>query len=485
MADLAFMVDTSEVASLTGNALSPVSTGLSGVAREGGFAGVLDERVKAGQTPHPQAGDTPAQTTASAANSATSSSTEGDPAVPVDGKALPEERPNQAAVSTELSAALSLENAADVALVAAINQSALQNMKDGSTASTATGLAVHETGAGPLSGVSQVLLDAPKTPVQAVLRETQFAQPGGGTANILQQPVATNPGGVLPDTKDLDIGKRAANLHASPVPQSGQPMSASIQRALVRAISASGTGEPINTRIAGQPMSSLPSEISLLPNGLTMATQLSKSNMSATTGVDTRMMAQLVSQKGQASSSILSASSVTPSTATVEDASGLLSTLPRLNGTTASSFAPLMQVPTSVGQPGWASEVGQRVTWMAQSELREAQLQLHPRSLGPVEVRIAFGADQQLNVSFSATNPVAREALDAALPRLREMFEQQGLNLGDTDISQHSFADQHKNANEDASEHFGAVADDGENSSDHALVPGRILMGDGLIDAYA
>ncbi|NOX76739.1 MAG: hypothetical protein GXP17_09060 [Gammaproteobacteria bacterium] len=155
---------------------------------------------------------------------------------------------------------------------------------------------------------------------------------------------------------------------------------------------------------------------------------------------------------------------------------------PRLAG------VPVLNVATFAGQPGWSNELGQRVSWMVGNQLREAQLQLHPRSLGPVEVRIAFGAEQQLSVNFSATNAVAREALEAALPRLREMFDQQGLNLGQADVSRESFAEQRRRREQDDSL---AAASGGRAESlvDGSLAPHSadlvVNIAEGLLDAYA
>jgi flagellar hook-length control protein FliK len=168
-----------------------------------------------------------------------------------------------------------------------------------------------------------------------------------------------------------------------------------------------------------------------------------------------------------------------------------------LNGTTAmaagqrlstlsSSAVPQLPVATPVGQPGWGSEIGQRVMMMAKGDLREAQLQLHPRSLGPVEVRIVYGHDHQLNVSFTAANPVARDALDAALPRLREMFDQQGLNLANTDISHESFAQQEQRQHAEA---HSLAANEAVNGGYDIQVdsgpPPPTVISDGLLDAYA
>lgn len=92
-----------------------------------------------------------------------------------------------------------------------------------------------------------------------------------------------------------------------------------------------------------------------------------------------------------------------------------------------------MGVPQPVGGRGWDSAIADRVIWMVQGEQQFARLKLNPPHLGPLEVRVSLQQDQA-SVSFLAQHAAVREALEAALPRLREMFEQQSLQLVRTDV---------------------------------------------------
>ena len=164
----------------------------------------------------------------------------------------------------------------------------------------------------------------------------------------------------------------------------------------------------------------------------------------------------------------------------------------RSNTLTGALSGVTVPVSTSVGQPGWSADLGQRMVWLANQEVREAQIQLNPRHLGPIDVRIVYSDAQQLSVSFNAQNPAAREALDAALPRLREMFEQQGLGLADANVfdgkaSQEFFSEQRQNP-----ENPDRATDDGLASasdvSDDDLLPVRdptVPIGLGMLDTFA
>ncbi len=149
---------------------------------------------------------------------------------------------------------------------------------------------------------------------------------------------------------------------------------------------------------------------------------------------------------------------------------------------------PGLPVNIPVGHPGWSAELGQRMMWLANQEIREAKIQLNPRHLGPIDVRIIYSDAQQLSVSFNAQNPAAREALDAALPRLREMFEQQGLNLADASVSQESFAGQQQDAEDENGLRHDAVADthwvdSGDEEPQQQSPP--VPIGLGLVDIFA
>ena len=102
-------------------------------------------------------------------------------------------------------------------------------------------------------------------------------------------------------------------------------------------------------------------------------------------------------------------------------------------------------VPEKLSHPDWGKGMGEKVIWMVNQNIRSAELRLNPAHLGPIEVRIDMD-DEQVSIAFSSRHAPVREAMELALPRLREMFDENGLSLADTDISQQSFAEQRENA---------------------------------------
>jgi flagellar hook-length control protein FliK len=97
------------------------------------------------------------------------------------------------------------------------------------------------------------------------------------------------------------------------------------------------------------------------------------------------------------------------------------------------------------GKADWGQGMGKQILWMVNQNISRAEIRLNPANLGPLEVRIDMDKDQ-VNVAFTSRHADVRDAVELALPRLREMLEDKGLNLADADVSQHSFAEQHNNA---------------------------------------
>lgn len=111
---------------------------------------------------------------------------------------------------------------------------------------------------------------------------------------------------------------------------------------------------------------------------------------------------------------------------------------------TVSNSATLASSPvinTPLGTNGWGQELGGRVQWMVTQGIQAAALHINPPHLGPVEVRIVM--DQgQTSISFSAPHMMTRDALEASIPRLRDMLSDNGLSMVNVNVSSNSFSDQ-------------------------------------------
>ncbi len=97
-------------------------------------------------------------------------------------------------------------------------------------------------------------------------------------------------------------------------------------------------------------------------------------------------------------------------------------------------FVPQAQIGMHVANPQWGHAVGEKILWMANQQLSSADIRLDPPELGSLQVKVNIQQDQA-NVTFISPHPQVRELLDQQVARLREMFAEQGLNLGQVDVS--------------------------------------------------
>ena len=88
---------------------------------------------------------------------------------------------------------------------------------------------------------------------------------------------------------------------------------------------------------------------------------------------------------------------------------------------------------TPVLSPAWAQEFGEKIVWMAKSGQQTAQLSLNPAHLGPLTIHLNLDADKA-SATFTASTAEVRQAIEEAMPRLREMLAAAGVALGETSV---------------------------------------------------
>jgi flagellar hook-length control protein FliK len=157
---------------------------------------------------------------------------------------------------------------------------------------------------------------------------------------------------------------------------------------------------------------------------------------------------------------------------------------------TTADRGPRLAMQQFAGQAGWGEEIQGKLQWLSRQGMQRAELQLHPAELGSIDVRISSENDQT-SVVFLAANRSARELLEAEIPRLRELFSQVGVELGQVDVSDRQAGDRQQFATRDESydgDHNSAVkqnpgeADTESGESSLPAVGGD--SGSGMIDYY-
>jgi|GEM_PF-4544883 len=138
---------------------------------------------------------------------------------------------------------------------------------------------------------------------------------------------------------------------------------------------------------------------------------------------------------------------------------------------------------TPFGQAQWANELGEKLVWLAGRQGHLAELQLSPPALGSLEVRLSIQGNEA-GAQFYSANAAVREAIEAALPRLRELLANAGLSLGGASVSSESFQTGASFA-QDRRESADERGDAAQLTSQEPMLPLLRRVGTGLIDLYA
>jgi flagellar hook-length control protein FliK len=109
-------------------------------------------------------------------------------------------------------------------------------------------------------------------------------------------------------------------------------------------------------------------------------------------------------------------------------------------GSTDAAPVPTLKVSAPVDGADFPQGLADRVSFMVDSNLNGAKLQVNPPQLGPIELQIEVQGNHA-QVWMSTHSAVTREALESSLPKLREMLGAQGFGQVSVDISQRSFHD--------------------------------------------
>ena len=140
-----------------------------------------------------------------------------------------------------------------------------------------------------------------------------------------------------------------------------------------------------------------------------------------------------------------------------------------------------------VGTPAWDQQLGQKVVWMAAGGDQSATLTLNPPDLGPVQVVLTVTNDQA-DAAFMSAQPEVRQALEAAMPRLREMMSEAGIAFGNATVSAGTPEQQHHGERAASGERRGNGQGGGVSGGEIAIAPaagGRSRPSLSAVDTFA
>lgn len=163
-------------------------------------------------------------------------------------------------------------------------------------------------------------------------------------------------------------------------------------------------------------------------------------------------------------------------------------TMPRLTGepsSTAGAQPSNTPIGTPVPDPSWGERISERVLTIVGSQFKTAEIRLTPAELGPVRVQVSVD-EGATNVTFHAQHSVTREAIELALPRLREMLAENGLSLGQASVGEHDETQGNRDQNAPKNSLRAPVDDIGGDRLDEEVpLRQKVVTANSLVDTFA
>jgi flagellar hook-length control protein FliK len=162
-----------------------------------------------------------------------------------------------------------------------------------------------------------------------------------------------------------------------------------------------------------------------------------------------------------------------------------LTALPVQMSHTPPLSSPIQQtVNTPLAHSAWADDFSQKIVWVATQHEQSAELHLNPPQLGPLDVSIKVNGDQATAI-FTSPHAVVRDAIEQALPKLREMLADNGIMLGNASVSDQSPREQQAGQSGHPQKREGW-----QTKIDQAILVGSPAIGSGrrqqgLVDTFA
>ena len=157
------------------------------------------------------------------------------------------------------------------------------------------------------------------------------------------------------------------------------------------------------------------------------------------------------------------------------------------HGVAPNTQNPQTAISTPLQDKQWSQSFGDRVVWMSKNEQQTAQLSINPPQLGPIHVTLNLSGDQASAI-FTSPHAEVRQAIQDAMPQLREMLSSSGISLGQANVGaqlpqQNKEApSQFANGNRSSGETAILSPDSNSGTTQSGLI---IQRGRGLVDLFA
>lgn len=137
----------------------------------------------------------------------------------------------------------------------------------------------------------------------------------------------------------------------------------------------------------------------------------------------------------------------------------------------------------ALGRSEAAQQLADKVQVIVNQKNLSAEIKLDPQELGSLQVRVQLNGDQA-QVNFTVQNQSTRDLLEQAVPRLRELLQDKGIELGQSSVQQ----EQRQGQNHDSDNQSGQFASESESvvTSSEEVIETKVVNGHlGAIDYFA
>lgn len=136
----------------------------------------------------------------------------------------------------------------------------------------------------------------------------------------------------------------------------------------------------------------------------------------------------------------------------------------------------------SLLEPNAATQLKDRLMYQLNNKIQSAEVKITPEDLGTVQIKVNL-QQEQLSVQFVVQQSNAKELLEQQMPKLKDLLQQQGLQLTEGQVEQRQ-ANDRRSGSEEKSGHRGYAANtNGEVELAHVATVKK--QSDRMVDYYA
>lgn len=143
-------------------------------------------------------------------------------------------------------------------------------------------------------------------------------------------------------------------------------------------------------------------------------------------------------------------------------ASSASSLLGNRQDTSLNNQSPLLLTKEQAGD-----QLADKVQMMAAKNLKQIDIRLDPPELGRMQIKLSLHDDNQASIQFQVAHQQTRDLIDQAMPRLRELLLQQGMQLAQSSVHQETSQQFSQHFNQQSGQDSSAFGSGGHSDGSH------------------